>query len=41
MFNQLLKIFKKKKNYVAKAIIKDYPNQEAIKDYFIINLNAI
>ena len=39
-FNWLLKVFKEKKDYVAKAIIKDYPNQEAIEDYFIINLNA-
>ncbi len=40
MFNQLLKVFKEKKDYIAKAIIEDYPNQEAIEDYFIINLNA-
>ena len=40
MFNQLLKVFKKKKNYISKAIIEDYLNQEAIEDYFIININA-
>ena len=39
-FNWLLKVFKEKKNYVSKAIIEDYPNQEAIKNYFIININV-
>ena len=36
MFNWLLRVFKEKKDYVTKAIIKDYPNQEAIEDYFKI-----
>ena len=39
-FNQLLRVFKEKKDYITKAIIEDYPNQKAIEDYFIINLNA-
>ena len=39
-FNQLLRVFKEKKDRVTEAIIEDYPNQEAIEDYFIINLNA-
>ena len=39
-FNQLLRVFKEKKDYITKAIIEDYPNQEVIEDYFIINLNA-
>ena len=41
IFNQLFRVFKEKKNCVAKAIIENYPNQEAIEDYFIINLNAV
>ena len=40
MFNQLLRVFKEKKDCITKAIIEDYPNQKAIEDYFIINLNA-
>ena len=39
-FNWLLKVFKEKKDRVTKAITEDYPNQEAIEDYFIINLNV-
>ena len=39
-FNWLLRVFKEKKDRVAKAITEDYLNQEAIEDYFIINLNA-
>ena len=39
-FNQLLRVFEEKKDRVTKAIIEDYPNQDAIEDYFIINLNA-
>ena len=40
MFNWLFKIFKEKKDYIAEVIIEDYLNQEAIEDYFIINLNV-
>ena len=39
-FDWLLKVFKEKKVRVTKAIIENYPNQKAIEDHFIINVNA-
>ena len=39
-FDWLLRVFKEKKDRVAEAIIEDYPNQEAMEDHFMINMNA-
>jgi hypothetical protein len=39
-FDWLLKVFEEKKDCVTEATMEDYPNQEAMEDLFMININA-